>query len=286
MDFLLNQLRDSQDAWSRAEAATALGKTKSDRAVAGLKAAAAREQFWHVRFSALKALGEIGSDASLRAIVELGMPKDRWVRRGVAAALGNFKDEKARTLLVDLLKTDESPYIRCEAALALAKAWPEGALQHLREAMKVGSPNESLAEACLEAMGKLKDEEVKSIVKENLRYGKPIRVRIGALKAIKARGYITEEEVQLLKQMIRDDKEFRVRLYAINDVIRTTGDRRFIDEVYAAREDPDLRVRRKSLETYQELAAAAEFSATVSHLKSEVEQLKEENSRLAKARAG
>ena len=45
-------------------------------------------------------------------------------------------------------------------------------------------------------------------------------------------------------------------------------------------------MRRKSLETYQELAAAAEFSATVSRLKSEVEQLKEENSRLAKAEAG
>jgi len=286
VDLLLNQLRDSQDAWSRAEAATALGKTRSERAVAGLKEAAAKEQFWHVRSSALKALGEIGSESALNAVLELGLPKDRWVRRGTAASLGNFKDEKARSLLVEMLKSDESPYIRCEAALSLAKAWPEGALPHLKEAMNVRSPNESLAEACLDAMGKLKDEEVKAIVRESLRYGKHVRVRIGALKAIKGRGYITEEEVQLLRQIIRGDKEFRVRLYAINDLIRPLGDRRFIDDVHDARSDPDLRVRRKSLETYHELAAGAEFSATVSKLKSEVEQLKEDNARLAKAAAG
>jgi len=286
VDLLLNQLRDSQDAWSRAEAATALGKSKSERAVAGLKEAAAKEQFWHVRACALNALGEIGSDGSLKAIIDIGMPKDRWVRRGVAAALGNFKDEKARTLLVGLLKGDESAYVRCEAALALAKSWPEGAMPHLVEAKKVKSPNESLAEACLEAMGKVKDEQVKSVVKESLKYGKPTRVRIGALKAIKGRGYITEEEVQILKEIIRGDKEFRVRLFAINDLIRALGDRRFIGEVHDARSDPDLRVRRKSLETYQELEAAAEFAATVTRLKSEVEQLKEQNSRLAKAAAG
>ena len=63
-------------------------------------------------------------------------------------------------------------------------------------------------------------------------------------------------------------------------------DRRFIGGVHDARSDPDLRVRRKSLETYQELEGAAEFSATVTRLKSEVEQLKEENSQLAKAAAG
>jgi HEAT repeat protein len=188
--------------------------------------------------------------------------------------------------LVKVLEEDESPYVRCEAALALAKSWPEGALPHLKQAMKSKSPNDSLGEACLDAMGKLKDEEVKGMIRESLRYGGPTRLRIGALKAIKGRGYITEEEVPLVKQIIKGDKEFRVRLYAVNELVRTLGDRRFIEEVHGARADPDLRVKRKSLETYHELAAAAEFSATVSRLKSEVEELKEENARLAKAAAG
>jgi aminopeptidase N len=285
IDLLLNQLRDSRDAWSRAEAASALGKLKADRAVAGLRDAAAKEQFWHVRSNSLKALGDIGGDEALRALLDLEIPSDRWVRRGLASALGNFKDEKARALLVKVLREDESPYVRCEAALALAKSWPEGALPHLKQAMTAKSPNDTLGEACLDAMGKLKDEEVKAIIRENLRYGKPTRVRIGALKAIKGRGYVTDEEVPQVKAIIRGDKEFRVRLYAVNELVRTLGDRRFIEEVRDARSDTDLRVKRKSLETYHELATGAEFSATVSRLGSEVEQLKEENARLSRAAA-
>jgi len=282
LELLLNQLRDSQEAWSRAEAAQGLGKLKSDMAVEGLKSAAAREQFWHVRSNALRALGEIGSDAALEALLALGLPKERRARRGLSNALGNFKKESARELLVRMLKEDESPYVRCESALSLAKAWPESALPHLKEAMGVSSPNDTLAEACLDAMGKLKGDEVNDTIMENLPYGKPTRVRIGALKAIKGRGYIRDEEVPIIKEIILHDKEFRVRLYAVNDLVRVLGDRRFMDEVHSTWSDKDLRVRRKGLETYHELAAATEFSAAMSNLRAEVEQLKEENRKLAR----
>ena len=282
LELLLNQLRDSQDALSRAEAAAELGKLKSNGAVAGLKAAAAREQFWHVRSNALKALGEIGSEAALGALIELGLPKERRVRRGLANALGNFKEERARELLVMLLDGDESPYVRCESALALARAWPEGALSHLKKAMGVSSPNETLAEACLEAMGKLENEEVNSIIKQNITYGRPTRVRIGALKAIKKRGYIRDEEVPIIKEIILGDTEVRVRLHAVNDLVRPLGDKRFVEEVRKTRSDRDLRVRRKGLETYHELLAAVEFSTAMSNLKAEVKELEEENRKLAR----
>jgi len=252
--------------------------------VRALKEAATKEQFWHVRSSALKALCEVGSDAALKALMELGMPKDRWVRRGLAYALGNFKDEGTRKTLLGLLKEDDSPYVRAEAALALAKAWPEGAFPHLREAMGHPSPNDTLAEACLDAMGKLKEEQVKGVIRESLAYGKPTRVRIGALKAIKGRGFVADEELPLVRKIIRGDKEFRVRLYAVNDLVRTLGDRRFMQEVHDARSDPDLRVKRKALEAYNELASGAEASTALTNLKAEVEQLKEENRKLAQAR--
>jgi len=285
-DLLLSQLEQSLDAWSRSEAARDLGRLRSNKAVAGLKAAAAKDQFWHVRASALKALGEIGTDEALGALVDFGVPKNRRVRRALAEALGNFKDEQARGLLVGFLENDASPYVRCEAALGLAKSWPDGALPHLKEAMRVSSPNETLAEACLEAMGKLKDEEVKRIIRECLPYGKPTRVRIGALRAIKGRGVVLDEEVPILKDIMLRDKEFRVRLYLINQLVRPLGDRRFIDAVKeASSSDLDFRVKRKALETYYDLAASAEFSATVSKLKAEVEQLREENRKLAREAA-
>ena len=284
VELLLNQLEESEDAWSRAEAARALGRLRSNRAVEGLRAAAEKQQFWHVRESALKALGEIGTDEALGALLGVGLPKERRVRRGVAAALGNFKAEDARKVLIGLLRSDESPYVRCEAALALAKAWPEGALPHLKEAMKVRTPNETLAEACLDAMGKLKDDEVKAIVAESVAYGKPPRVRIGALKAIKGRGYILDDEVPLLRELVLHEKEFRIRLQVVNELVRPLGDRRFMDAVLeASRTDPDLRVRRKALETLHELAASAAVSTSIANLKAEVERLKEENASIARA---
>ena len=135
-------------------------------------------------------------------------------------------------------------------------------------------------------MGKLKDPAVNAIIKDNLAYGKPTRVRLGALKAIKGRGAVLEEEVQLLKEMILHDKEFRMRLFALSEIVRHFGDRRFAEAVKTASEtDRDPRVRRMALETFYELNASLESSAALSKLRGEVEELKEENRRLAKPSA-
>jgi len=284
LDLLENQLAHSQDAWSRAEAAAALGKIGSDRAVQALKAAAKREQFWDVRACALRALGEIGKDSALEAILEVGPPSDRRVRRAMAKALGSFKDERGRKLLLAFLESDESPYVRCEAALSLAKSWPEGALVHLKGAMGVHSPNETLAEACLEAMGKLKDEEVKRIVDENLVYGRPIRARIGALKAIKGRGRIMDDELPLLKEIVLHDKDYRVRLYLISSLLRELSDVRLLDSLAeVSKTDRNGSVRRKALEVYYALSKEADQGAALTKLKAEVEALREENGRLMRS---
>ena len=274
IELLRNQLALSQDAFSRAEAAAALGKTASDRAVPALKAAAVKEQFWDVQSCALKALGEIGSEAALSALLEVGLPDNRRARRGLAKALGSFKDPEARDVLVGLLEGDESPYVRCEAALSLAKAWPEGAFPHLKAAMAVHSPNETLAEACLEAMGKLKDPGVKGIVAESLAYGKPTRVRIGALKAIKARGRIEADELPVVREILLQDKEFRVRQYVAATLIRDLGDARLADTLEGlSRKDRNGGIRRSALETYHELAGGVGGPTPLARLRVEVEGL-------------
>lgn len=281
LDLLLNQLEGSEDAWSRTEAAKDLGKMRNGRAVGGLAEAAAKEQFWYVRASALKALGEVGTKEALEALLLFGTPGDRRVRRGVAEALGYFGDEKARNLLLMLLNADVSPYVRCEAALALGKSWPEGAFPHLKEAMKVHTPNETLAEACLAAMGKIEGEEAGTLIRESLPYGRPTRVRVGALKAIKERGEVLEQEVPVLRSILEDPRDFRVRLYLVNSLIRPLGDRRFIEALKKAMSDREGKVRRKALETYYELSSSAEASTAITKLRAEVKELKEESRRLA-----
>ena len=283
LDLVLNQLAGSQDPWSRAEAAKELGKMKSGMAVEGLANAAAQDSFWLVRARAFRALGDIGTESALHAVLRNGTPKDRKVRRGFVEALGNFKDERARSLIVKLLKEDESPYVKCEAALSLAKSWPEGALPLLMEAMKAHTPNETLGEACLAAMGKVKGDEVNQVIRESLAYGRATRVRVGALKAIKERGEILDSEVPLLKGILEDQRDFRVTLYAVNNVIRPLGDRRFAEVLRkVARTHREGKVRRKALETGYELLASAEASTALARLRAEVEELREENRRLGR----
>jgi len=179
LELLINQLEQSQDSYSRSEAAIALGKLVSDKAVSALKAAAMKEQFWDVRSCALRALGDIGTEQALEALIQAGLPENRRVRRGLAKALGSFTNERARNVLLELLERDESPYVRCEAALSLAKAWPEGALHHLKAAMEIHTPNETLAEACLESMGKLADPEARRLSTRASATGNPTGVETG-----------------------------------------------------------------------------------------------------------
>ncbi|MDG6946219.1 MAG: M1 family metallopeptidase [Nitrososphaerota archaeon] len=275
--MLLNQLEQSEDALSRAQAAKQLGEMKDPSSVGGLAKAAAREQFWHVRASALRALGEIGTDGALAALLGVGVPKERHARRGLVAALGNFKDERAREILIKAIKEDESPFVKCEAALSLAKSWPEGALQYLKEAMKVRTVNDTLAEACVAAMGKLKDEEAKRIVKESLAYGRPTRVRIGALKAIKERGTVLDDEFPIIKEILLHDKEYRVRQILLTAVVKQMQDKRLLDALReVSRTDLRAGLRRKALELYHEIAASAGASEELERLREEVEGLRQE----------
>ncbi len=275
--LLLNQLEGSQDASSRAAAARELGNLKDAGAVEALRKAATRDDFWYVNGCALKALGDIGTPEALEALLGVGKPVNRRARRMLAEGLGSFKDKKARTLLQELLQSDPSPYVRCEAALSLAKAAGEEALSALREAMKVRSPNETLAEACLAAMGKTDNEEVRSLVKDSLRYGRPTRVRIGAMKAIKERGHIIDEELPILKKILLTDPEFGARDYLVSKLIPAVHDRRFLDALQeSSKTDRDNRIRRSALEAYHQISDDTEISATISRLKEEVEKLKEQ----------
>ncbi len=281
IELLVNQLEGSTDASSRAEAARNLGEAKANTAVDALGRAAKKTQFWDVSASSFRALGAMGTPEALSVLLGAGMPADRRSRRALAEALGNFKEESAKLLLITLLQTDQSPYVRCEAALSLAKAWPEGAFQHLTEAMKVHTTNETLAEACLDAMGKLKDADIAAVIRENVAYGRPLRVRIGALKAVRNRGCLLEGELPEIKEMLLRDKEFRVREYIVSKLIPSLGDARFLDTLKeASRTDRDPRVRRKALEGFHSLTEAGEASKTIARLGYEVEQMKDQLKRI------
>ncbi len=280
-DLLANQLRESIDASSRAGAATQLGLMKSNQAVQVLRDAANKEQFWFVRVKAIEALGEIGTEEALGALVGLDVPENRRVRRAMAKAFGEFKDRRAIKMLDQFLLHDPSPYVQCEAALSLGKVDEKEALQKLMQAMKIESPNSTLTEACLDAMGKIKEENVRNVIKENLVYGMPTRARIGALKAIVNRGFAYEDEVAVLKELLLRDGEVSVRHFVVNEVIPTLVERRLLDALKTSSvSDQDNRIRRRALEVYYDLTESVETISSIVKLRQEVDKLKEENREL------
>ncbi len=280
-DLLANQLRESIDASSRAGAAAQLGLTKNNQAVEVLREAASKEQFWLVRAKAVEALGEIGTEEALGTLVGLGIPENRRVRRAMAKALGEFKDGRAIKMLDQFLFHDPSPYVQCEAAISLGKVDAKESLQKLKQAMKIASPNSTLTEACLDAMGHIKDEDVRRLIKENLRYGMPTRARIGALKAIVNRGFAYEEEVAVLKELLLQDKELSVRHFVVDEVIPTLVERRLLDALKTSSvSDQDNRIRRRALEVFYDLTESVEAMGSIVKLRQEVDKLKEENKEL------
>jgi aminopeptidase N len=275
--MLISQLETSVDALSRREAAEALSGFKDDATVLALKHAASKEQYWSVRAEAVRSIGKIGGKLALETLLAMRSVSQRRVRRAVIAALGEFKGESpAHSALKDALFHDESPYVQCEAALSLAKSAAPEAVQLLRQAMDIPSPEHGLTEASLEGLGITKQDAARETIRANLPYGKPTRVRVGALKGYIKMGTLDDSDVTRVKEIATNDGDFTVRFQALM-AIGELADRRFIDILpQIAEHDRDNRARRKAVELLVDLESQNQDGG-VAALKEEVASLKREN---------
>ncbi len=107
-DMLEHQVKHDEDIIGRIEAAEGLGKLATPEAVAVLKDVVMNDKFWGVQAEAATALGKIKSEAALLALIECTKVAHPKARRAVARALGEFKDDKAADALMSLLKSDKS----------------------------------------------------------------------------------------------------------------------------------------------------------------------------------
>lgn len=281
--LLRNQLAFSVDLLSRMTAAEELASFKTAEAVKLLGAAAAKDQHWLVRAEAVKSIGKIGGRDALEALLDLAHVDQRRVRRAVIAALAEFKgEERVGEVLKEALFHDESPYNQCEAAISIGKIGSQDAMQLLKEAMKLESPEHGLTEACLEALGYTKSKEARELIRENLAYGKPTRVRIGSLKGYDKLGALEPEDLQMLKDVLLKDKDFLVRDQLL-ELVASLGDRRFVEALRKVSEqDTDNRNRRRALEILEDFAAVDSEKA-LAGLRDEIEKLKREGRELRDA---
>src|SRR6185437_12274499 len=100
------------------EAALALGRDGSRRAVEALAATLADEGFWATQAAIAQALGMARQPGARRALLDnLGLPHPK-ARRAVVAALGEYRrDPEVREALARLCQAgDESYFVEAEAA--------------------------------------------------------------------------------------------------------------------------------------------------------------------------
>jgi aminopeptidase N len=279
VSMLLLQLSESQDASSRRRAAEGLSTFKSDpEVVSALKFAINNEgDHYSVRSEAAKSLGKIGSKQALEALMGLSTVRHRRVRRAVVAALGEFKDKKVSVPLLAALKSDESPYVQCQAALSYAKAGIADAYAVLTSAVGTPSPEEAMSEACLEALGYVKEPDTREFLRKHLPYGKPLRARVGALKAYNKLGWLEEADVALLRELLLEDREYIVRAQVL-ETVSDLLDRRLLPAVReAAEKDVDPRAKRRAMEVALRLSDASAVEKALRDVKDDLERVKAEN---------
>ena len=154
--------------------------------VAALGAALHNDKFWGLRATAADALGQIGTPAASKQLLDsLNSANEPWVRYRIVAALGNFKDDSAiATKLTDIAKSDSSYRARAAALQTLGLLKSPGALATLDAAVSGDSPDSYLRNAALRALGPLGDDKAVLLLEQWSAPGKPIESRTAAIRSL------------------------------------------------------------------------------------------------------
>jgi aminopeptidase N len=278
----MEELRRAAPARARTEAALALGKDGSRRAVDALAEALPKEKFWATQAAIARALAQVRSPAAKRALLDNVALRDPKGRRAVVSALGSFKrDPEVLKALKELCRTgDKSYFVEAEAARALGRLRMPGLIPVLKPMLKRRSFQEVIAQGAIDGLAETLEKEAWDLVEPFTRYGEPPFVRRAAVAAVGKLAEPAEKKrqaVELLSELLRDP-QFRVQL-ATFDAARTLGDRRMIHPIEGT-PYRDGRSQRSAKETAKALREGEPQAKEVASLREELDKLKEETRKL------
>ena len=100
---------------------------------------------------------------------------------------------------------------------------------------------------------------------------------MGALKGLSRLGWLEEEDVALLKDLLLEDKEYTVRAQVLETVSELL-DKRMLGAVReAAEKDVDPRARRRAMEVALLLSDSSSVEKALSEVKDDLEKVKTES---------
>jgi len=214
--LLSYQLKNAETTPDRAEAAVALGNVHDDpNAVAALGDAAQHDPFWGVRVEALQGLGRIGGAEAEKYVLAEASDPTPWVRDVAVRELGTFKDDATLPArLSNIAATDPAYRVRTAALGALAAIKSPNAFDILSAAAKSDSPDDTIREASLRALGRLGDVRAVPLLTGWSVVGKPMSTRQAAIGALAGLDKTNKDITHLLISYL-SEPYFEARLSAI-----------------------------------------------------------------------
>ena len=237
------QAKNATEVADRLDAVDALGKSKDDAdSIAALGDALKNDKAWGVRATAADTLGQTKNAAAAKYLLEaLNNTKEPWVRNRIAAALGNFKDDKeAIAKAQEVAKHDDSYRAQASALTALGKLKAPNALDTLLDAVKADSPDGFLRNAALRSMAELGDDKAVPVLREWATAGKPIDTRQAAISSLARLDKSNKEITQQIAGYLMEP-HFPVRISSIF-ALGARGDASAIPALEALLKSDDLSI--------------------------------------------
>jgi aminopeptidase N len=239
----LVQLKNAGELGDRADAAVALGKLKGDdEAAAALGEALRSDKTQGVRLVAAEALGELGSPAAAKQLLNaLGGATEPELRATIVQRLGTFKENaEIAAKLEAIAKEDASYRARAAALQAIGRMKTPKAYEMLTAAVTGDSPDGFLRNAALRGLGSFGDDKAVPLLREWAMPGKEISSRQAAIRSL-ARLQKDNKEITNQIEGYLSEPHFLVRVSAIF-ALGSRGDPSAIPAMEAMFKSDDLSI--------------------------------------------
>jgi aminopeptidase N len=281
-DLHAASLRGDPSPLARIRAAKALARDNNRIAREALAHALANDPFWGTAVEVAAALGKSrapSARATLLRNVGHAHPK---VRRAVADALGNWRDEEVATALLSL-REDPSYFVAGSALHALGKTRDERAFDALVGGLATPSWSETIAAGAARGLGALADARALPVLEDALRAGRPEPLRRAAVAAIAQLGTLVDATRTRATEAVEralTDAAYLLRLSAFT-AAEKIGDARLLpalDRLAAA--EGDGRLRRDAAEAAIRVREEQTKPAELAEMREELDRLRAESQTL------
>ena len=274
----MRQLSNARLGVDRLLAARALSEHPAPETSRALAEALAKDPFWAVRAAAARGLGQLRDPASRAALLAAREQSHHKVRRAVASALGEFReDHEVGTALARWAEAgDPSYFVEAATALALGKSRAPQALEVLPRLLTRDSFQDVIRSRALEGLGALGDERAFSVVEAAYVPSASFQVRRAAVGAMARLGdgtLLARKARERLERAL-DDADFRVRSEAAAGLASLQDGKSIPALERALRAELDGRARRRMRESLAELTEKGRPAELARKLSDEVERLR------------